>query len=84
MKLLIPDDLHKRHARNGKRSASPRAPAMNTELDLRGRRSDGSEFTMDVGLSPLEAHRGNLVIVSVRDLSEQKESSAGNAIACAC
>jgi len=45
---------------------------MNTELDLRGRRSDGSEFTMDVGLIPLEAHRGNLVIVSVRDLSEQK------------
>jgi len=25
MKLLIPDDLHKRHASNGKRSASPRA-----------------------------------------------------------
>ncbi|HSI12287.1 MAG TPA: PAS domain S-box protein [Chthoniobacter sp.] len=77
IKLLIPDDLHKKQGRNGDRGAShtagsPRASVSTSELDLRGRRADGSEFAMEVGLSPLEAHRGSMVIVSVRDLSEQK------------
>ncbi|MDR3403503.1 MAG: PAS domain S-box protein [Chthoniobacter sp.] len=73
IKSLIPDDLHNRHGRHGEHSSkSQRARSNGSELDLRGLRSDGSEFIMDVGLSPLETHRGSLAIVSVRDLSEQK------------
>ncbi|EDY18829.1 multi-sensor hybrid histidine kinase [Chthoniobacter flavus Ellin428] len=73
IQLLIPDNLHAQHARHQEHSAkNSRARHGGGELDLRGRRSDGSEFVMDVGLSPLETHRGSLVIVSVRDLSEQK------------
>src|SRR4051812_39470947 len=57
IKLLIPDDLHKRHARNLEQaSKNHRVKGAANELDLRGRRSDGREFAMDVGLSPLETN----------------------------
>jgi PAS domain S-box-containing protein len=75
MSLLVPDDLRERHARNKERPTSERRPRPgDSDLDLRGRRRDGSEFVMDVGLSPLEAQRGSLVIVSIRDLSEQRRA----------
>jgi PAS domain S-box-containing protein len=73
METLIPDNLHVATGRVGESIVDgPYSRLASPELDLRGRRSDGSEFVMDVGLSPLQTERGSLVIVSVRDLSEQK------------
>ncbi|HEY3900332.1 MAG TPA: PAS domain S-box protein [Chthoniobacter sp.] len=73
MSLLIPSDLRDQHIlRRGLPSSDRPKRGLEGDLDLRGRRRDGTEFVMDVGLSPLEAQRGSLVIVSVRDLSEQR------------
>jgi PAS domain S-box-containing protein len=71
MELLVPEELRKPALRKGGKS-SP-IPVSDGELDLRGRRSDGTEFFMEVGLSPLETQRGSLVIISVRDLSAQRK-----------
>ena len=75
MSLLMPADLRERQFHQKARFPADRQKRVTGgDLDLRGRRRDGSEFVMDVGLSPLEAQRGSLVIVSVRDLSEQRRA----------
>ncbi len=53
---LVPDSMRPRHA--AYRHAYGKAPTsrpMGTRIDLRGRRRDGSEVTVEISLSPLRA-----------------------------
>lgn len=73
MELLVPERLRRQHAE--KRSgffAQPRARPMGADMALFGRRQDGSEFPIEVSLSPLETHEGTLAIAAIRDTTERK------------
>ena len=75
--ILIPDrhrDHHRAHQRAYLRDPSTRP--MGSDLELHGRRKDGTEFPVEISLSPLETDRGTLVSSAIRDITERKRSEA--------
>ena len=76
VEMLVPPDVRPGHAalRETFRQA-PIARSMGANRELRGRRKDGSEFPIEIGLSPLPARGSDSaqVAVSIRDVTERKE-----------
>jgi PAS domain S-box-containing protein len=73
IELLLPERFRGQHP--GYRSAyfsHPVIRPMGTGLELYARRADGSEFAVDVTLSPYESEGTDGVICVVRDVTERK------------
>jgi len=74
VELLVPGPLRTRHeAHRDAYAADPRVRPMGTGTELHGRRKDGSEFSVEVSLSPLETEQGLLVSSAIRDITERKQ-----------
>ena len=73
VEILVPDRYTGMHMafRNGYVS-EPRTRPMGLAGDLHARRKDGSEFPIEVTLSPLETDEGLLVSAAIRDISERR------------
>ncbi|HYM07338.1 MAG TPA: PAS domain S-box protein [Terriglobales bacterium] len=72
---LIPERFRGVHpAHRQAYSGRPVMRPMGTGLELYARRADGSEFAVDVTLSPYETEGGTRVICVVRDITERKRA----------
>ncbi len=76
---LLPDQKRQAHTAHRTRyRAQPRARAMGTGLDLRARRKDGTEFPVEVSLSPIDTAHGVRVVATIRDVSDRFAAEAFN------
>jgi diguanylate cyclase (GGDEF)-like protein/PAS domain S-box-containing protein len=75
VELLVPGRFRDGHAaqRSGY-SEDPHTRAMGAGLDLQGRRKDGTEFPVEISLSPLETDEGRFVTSAIRDITQRKRS----------
>src|SRR5205809_1213390 len=75
VETLIPERFRDRHVGYRKGFLSqPSSRAMGAGRDLFGRRKDGSEFPVEVGLNPIRTAQGLFVLASVIDITARKQA----------
>jgi PAS domain S-box-containing protein len=75
VELLIPARLERLHVKHRTSFlAEPHVRPMGGGLDLLGKRKNGTEFPVEISLSPLRTPQGLFVTSAVRDITERKRA----------
>jgi PAS domain S-box-containing protein len=75
IEVLIPARFSKKHETNRDGyHQNPHARSMGKGFDLYGLKQDGSEFPVEISLSPFENENGKFVIAFIVDITERKEA----------
>ncbi len=77
VEILVPESQRGVHGRHRDRfQAESASRSMGAELILVGRRKDGSEFPVEISLSPWKTNNGGFVIGVIRDQTERSQIRA--------
>jgi PAS domain S-box-containing protein len=77
VELLVPARFRHSHpAHRSRYIAEPKARAMGSGLVIYGLRRDGTEFPVEIRLSPLVTEDGTLVCSTIRDVTERSQEEA--------
>ena len=73
IEILVPERLRTQHfAERRNYAAKPVVRRMAAKQDLVGRRKDGSEFPVEIGLNPIQTRGGVLILSVIVDITERK------------
>src|SRR5258708_4406834 len=73
VEVLVPQRFVRAHSTDRTNFfAAPEARAMGAGRELFGRRKDGSEFPVEIGLNPIQTPHGLVVLANVVDISARK------------
>ena len=74
VEILVPHSVHSKHSvHRTAYSQAPQPRSMGAGLNLHGRRKDGTEFPVEISLSPIDTAEGTLISSSIRDVTERKK-----------
>jgi len=77
IEILVPESVRESHV--GLRTeyfVRPLARPMGIGRDLYGRRKNGTQFPVEIGLNPIETEEGTWVLSSIVDVTERKRAEA--------
>src|SRR3954468_1731640 len=75
VEVLVPSrHTHAHVGHRDKYNTNPHARSMGAAMDLRAKRKDGSEFPVEISLSPFSATDGKFVIAFIIDITIRKKA----------
>lgn len=75
IEILVPDRFHQAHERDRRNyQDAPHMRAMGAGLELFAKRGDGSEFPVEIMLSPINSSEETMVLTVVRDITLRKQA----------
>lgn len=77
IEILLPDRFRHNHLNyRTNYFDEPKSRRMGAGLELYGKRRDGTEFPVEISLSPLETEEGFLAMSAIRDITDRKNAEA--------
>ncbi|MBL8100072.1 MAG: diguanylate cyclase [Anaerolineales bacterium] len=74
---LVPEGFRQKHFTYHREFfQNPRTRPMGVGRDLYARRKDGSEFPVEIGLVPIETHHEKIVMATILDITQRKQTEA--------
>ncbi len=76
VEMLVPEHLREIYVRHRKQYwTAPHSRPMGRGMDLVGRRKDGTEFPMEIGLNMVETDDANFIVGLISDITARKQSA---------